>query len=172
MSYPGHHLRQARTADLDAILALERATEHAPHWPLSAYAAILESQQDPEAQPSTPRRCLLVAETLEREPNPKAALAGFVVAQLPPSVAELVAELESIAVAASARRSGIGRALCLAALDWCRTQGAISVLLEVRASSAPAIALYTSLGFLPAARRPRYYANPDDDALILRIDLT
>ena len=39
MSVPQFHLRPAIAADLDAVLALERATSLAPHWPPSAYAA-------------------------------------------------------------------------------------------------------------------------------------
>jgi ribosomal protein S18 acetylase RimI-like enzyme len=86
--------------------------------------------------------------------------------------AEAVAELESMAVAASARRAGIGGALCAAVLDWCREQGAASVTLEVRAGSTAALALYAALGFSQAGRRPRYYSDPEDDALILRLPLT
>ena len=43
-----------------------------------------------------------------------------------------------------------------------------SLTLEVRASNAPAQALYEKLGFREVGRRPRYYQNPKEDALILR----
>jgi ribosomal-protein-alanine N-acetyltransferase len=43
--------------------------------------------------------------------------------------------------------------------------------LEVRASSAGAIALYTGLGFVEAGRRPGYYAEPKDDAVLMRLEL-
>jgi ribosomal-protein-alanine N-acetyltransferase len=82
-----------------------------------------------------------------------------------------LAELESVAVAPSARRSGIGRALCARVLDWCRNHGATEVMLEVRASSAGAIALYLGLGFIAAGRRPRYYCDPEDDAVVMRLSL-
>ena len=82
-----------------------------------------------------------------------------------------IAELESVVVSASARRAGIGRALCRAVLDWSRSQGATELVLEVRASSSAAIALYAGLGFTLAARRPRYYRDPDDDALLMRMEL-
>jgi ribosomal-protein-alanine N-acetyltransferase len=74
-------------------------------------------------------------------------------------------------VASSARRAGTGRALCCAVLDWCRSNRATEVVLEVRAGSAGAIALYAGLGFTQAGRRPRYYRDPDEDALILRLPL-
>ena len=153
MTLPAIQLRPATPADLPTILALERATDNAPHWPSATYAAILESQST---------RCLFVAEIA-------AEIAGFAVGQMNP--AESVAELETVVVATSARRTGIGRALCTAVIDWSREQGATSILLEVRANSAAAIALYTKLGFIPAGRRARYYRDPDDDALILRLNI-
>ena len=47
----------------------------------------------------------------------------------------------------------------------------IALLLEVRVSNAPAIRLYEKLGFVQVGRRPRYYTNPREDALILRKEL-
>jgi len=41
-------------------------------------------------------------------------------------------------------------------------------MLEVRASNDPARLLYEKLGFQQAGRRPGYYRNPREDALILR----
>jgi ribosomal-protein-alanine N-acetyltransferase len=146
-------LRPAAAGDLDAILALERSIREAPHWPPARYAEIPGSQAPP--------RCLFVAVT-------EAGVAGFAVGLAPD--ADGNAELESVAVAASARRAGIGRALCSAVLDWCRLRGATSMSLEVRASSEGAIHLYTVLGFAVVARRSGYYADPQDDALLMRIE--
>jgi ribosomal-protein-alanine N-acetyltransferase len=56
-------------------------------------------------------------------------------------------------------------------LDWCRSNRATEVVLEVRAGSAGAAALYAGLGFTQAGRRPRYYRDPDEDALIMRLPL-
>jgi [ribosomal protein S18]-alanine N-acetyltransferase len=146
-------LHPATQSDLDAILALERATENAPHWPLSAYAAILDDPASP--------RCLIVADAGD-------AIAGFAVGLMGPTAA---AELESVVVAANCRRAGIGRSLCSAVLDWCRTRGATEAVLEVRAASTGAIALYASLGFAETGRRPRYYRDPEDDAILMRLQL-
>jgi [ribosomal protein S18]-alanine N-acetyltransferase len=183
---PAHvQLRLATAADLAAILSLDRATEGAPHWPSAAYTAILEPPKPSDSPVSGPLRCLFVAETVLPTTDLDAAtlpipIAGFAVGLVLPSPAlpspamppaDTIAELESVAVAVSVRRRGVGRALCAAVLDWCREHGATSIILEVRAHSAPAIALYTQLGFLHAGRRPRYYRDPDDDALILRFQL-
>ena len=152
--------RPAIAADLDAVMALERATENAPHWPSTAYNTILvESANSPE-------RCLFVAYIADR-------LAGFAVALIRPIVDGVVrtAELESVAVATFARRTGVGRALCHTVFDWCRARGATEIMLEVRATSLDANCLYDSLGFNLVARRPRYYRSPDDDALLRRLPL-
>ena len=152
-------VRPAVVADLDALVALERATGNAPHWPPANYAAILDELE------GAPERCLFVAQTAD-------SLAGFAVGLLHPGCdEERIAELESIVVAECARRAGTGRRLCAAVFDWCCLMGAIEVVLEVRASSAGAVALYTSLGFTHCGRRPGYYRDPDDDALMMRLNL-
>ena len=66
----------------------------------------------------------------------------------------------------AARRHGVGDAL----LDvFCRFgQAHLSFLtLEVRASNAPAIALYRKHGFQEAGRRKNYYQQPREDAIIM-----
>ena len=46
-------------------------------------------------------------------------------------------------------------------------EGATRATLEVRASNAAALGLYRSFGFAVRGRRPNYYTNPVEDALIL-----
>jgi [ribosomal protein S18]-alanine N-acetyltransferase len=50
--------------------------------------------------------------------------------------------LLNVAVVAGRRRQGIGRALVEDLLAYARAQGAARILLEARASNAPALALY------------------------------
>lgn len=45
------------------------------------------------------------------------------------------------------------------------------VILEVRVSNLPAIRLYDSLGFKSLYTRRRYYAEPDEDAVVMALDL-
>jgi [ribosomal protein S18]-alanine N-acetyltransferase len=172
MTLAGLQIRDAHAADVEAVLAIERATDTAPHWPLATYAAIVEAQDSSKPPSTGPQRRLFVACTSSESTVAvqNGLIVGFAVGLVPHS-AEAVAELESIAVAASARRAGVGRALCVAVLDWCRVRGATSIVLEVRAGSVAAIALYAGLSFLPAGRRPGYYRNPDEDALILQCPL-
>lgn len=77
-------------------------------------------------------------------------------------------DILNVAVSPDHRGCGIGRALLTELEQRLRQQGVTEVLLEVRPSNAPAIALYTSLGFVQVGRRPNYYLNPREDALILK----
>jgi ribosomal-protein-alanine N-acetyltransferase len=45
------------------------------------------------------------------------------------------------------------------------------MFLEVRASNAAAIALYSSAGFEGVGRRVRYYARPIEDAVVMKLGL-
>ena len=51
-----------------------------------------------------------------------------------------------------------------------RARGAKAVFLEVRESNQAARALYEKWAFLESGRRRRYYQEPDEDAILYRID--
>jgi ribosomal-protein-alanine N-acetyltransferase len=76
----------------------------------------------------------------------------------------VVDELHVLNVAAhpSHRRRGLGHALLEHAIDFARSKGVRQVLLEVRRSNDPAVALYRSLGFFARGLRRRYYSNDED----------
>jgi len=80
-------------------------------------------------------------------------------------------DMMNLAVSPEYRRQGIGQALVNALVEHLRQNKVIALLLEVRVSNAPAIALYKSMGFEQVGGRPKYYHNPREDALILRKDL-
>ncbi len=82
------------------------------------------------------------------------------------SVADEV-EILNLAVGLAQRRRGIGTALLEAVLAGARSADAKRVYLEVRASNDGAIAFYQRHKFAPVGRRPRYYSEPVEDALIL-----
>ena len=75
------------------------------------------------------------------------------------------ADMMNIAVGEGFRRRGIARMLVE---ELIRRLDAYQLTLEVRASNAPAIALYGSLGFTQVGLRKNYYHKPKEDALILR----
>lgn len=78
------------------------------------------------------------------------------------------ADMMNLAVAPAFRRHGIGRMLVVALLEALRANHVSSLSLEVRASNAPAQALYAELGFARVGVRPRYYDSPCEDAWILK----
>jgi ribosomal protein S18 acetylase RimI-like enzyme len=65
--------------------------------------------------------------------------------------------VEGLAVEASARRRGAGRALVRAAVDHARAARLRAVGLHVSVRNRPAIALYESEGFVVAGRLPDFY---------------
>ena len=78
------------------------------------------------------------------------------------------ADMMNIAVSAKFRRMGIAQELVERLVALLREKDVCSLTLEVRASNEPAKALYGKLGFSQVGRRPNYYRNPKEDALILR----
>ena len=78
------------------------------------------------------------------------------------------ADMMNVAVEPESRRRGIGRRLVEDLVQALKDRQVNSLTLEVRASNKPAKALYDQLGFLQIGRRPNYYRNPKEDALILR----
>ena len=81
------------------------------------------------------------------------------------------ADMMNIAVAPAYRRKGIGRLLITALIDHLLQKKIHFLLLEVRISNISAISPYKSMVFEQVGRRPRYYHNPREDALILRKEL-
>lgn len=82
------------------------------------------------------------------------------------------ADVMNLAVAPEWRSRGIGRALMTALIAQLHSRGITALFLEVRVGNTPAQGLYRSLGFAEVGRRPKYYVNPTEDALILRKELT
>lgn len=80
------------------------------------------------------------------------------------------AYIQTIAVAPSAQRRGIGTALLVRLLDEAQRRGAAYVDLEVRADNANAQRLYERHGFEPIARRREYYQPSGTDAIVMRRD--
>lgn len=91
-------------------------------------------------------------------------LAGYIGSQ---SV-EGEADVMNVAVHPDFRRRGIAEELCRQLVSVLNERDVHRLTLEVRASNAPAIALYEKLGFTLVGRRPNYYRHPKEDALIMR----
>lgn len=140
-------IRPMTAADVPSVAALEKLCFSDP-WSVSSIASELDN----------PLSLWLVWE----ENGAAAAYLG--VQRVPPQ-----ADVMNVAVSPALRRRGIARAL-FAELER-RLPEIDELFLEVRASNSGAIALYRTLGFEQVGRRPNYYLDPREDALILRKEL-
>lgn len=78
------------------------------------------------------------------------------------------ADMMNLAVDPEYRRMGVGNRLVEMLIDALSEEAVHSLTLEVRVSNVGAISLYEKMGFQQVGRRPGYYSNPKEDALILR----
>ncbi len=77
-------------------------------------------------------------------------------------------DMMNLAVLPEYRRQGVGESLVTELIKKLQEKKNSCLTLEVRASNAPAIALYEKMGFAQVGKRPNYYHNPKEDALIMR----
>jgi ribosomal-protein-alanine N-acetyltransferase len=96
-----------------------------------------------------------------------AELDGIVAGILIGRIAADEFEILNLAVGKAARRQGVATRLVSTALEFARSAGAQQTYLEVRASNEGGIAFYTRMGFRVCGRRPNYYRNPAEDAVLL-----
>jgi len=140
LSSPGLMIREAATEDLEGIRRIQEASPEAVRWEPADYLAL---------------DCR-VAALGER-------VAGFIVTR---RMGEEEAEILNLAVDPAERRRGVaawlvGETLSSAPGPW---------FLEVRASNQPARKLYEKFGFREVARRPAYYQDPEEDAVVMRLE--
>ena len=137
-------------AHLPQIAALEKVCFPADPWSEELFRDALES----------PHTDLLLAEGEDGK------VLGYAVL----STVLDVGNLDNIAVASQCRRRGVADALLSALTDIGRTKMSV-LLLEVRASNYPAIALYEKHGFVQVGRRKNYYDAPREDAILMTLEL-
>jgi [ribosomal protein S18]-alanine N-acetyltransferase len=97
------------------------------------------------------------------------SMVGFILAR---AVAD-EAEVLTLAVDPTHRRSGVGQALVEAVALNAAAFGARRLFLEVASDNEAALALYRVAGFKPVGQRPAYYRRGAGavDALVLQRDL-
>lgn len=150
------HLRPMEPADLPAVMRLMAETPQAPSWREEDYHSFLGSFP-PDARRHRRAWVLCAGGTL----------AGFAGASLLAAGGVPECELEFIAIAPEHRRQGGGARLLKTVLEWARDAGAPTVQLEVRGSNLNAIHLYQRHGFRVVGRRPGYYREPEEDAVLM-----
>jgi ribosomal-protein-alanine N-acetyltransferase len=153
-------IRAAVVADIPRIILLEQESATAAHWKEADYER-LGVAEDRGNHLTT--QVALVADSQAAENG----VIGFLIAR----AVGRDWEIENILVAKGHQRQGIGGKLLRRFVERARSESAANVFLEVRESNRAAIALYSANGFQEHGRRKRYYSNPEEDALLLRLTI-
>jgi ribosomal-protein-alanine N-acetyltransferase len=132
-------IRRGTASDLPAIAGIQKATRESAQWTSESYL----------------RYTLRVAEY-------QGNILGFVVSR---QTASDEYEVLNVAVSTEHRRRGIASRLLKSLMN----EAAGVYFLEVRESNEAARQLYQKLGFQEAGRRPQYYQNPAEAAIVMRI---
>lgn len=144
-----YHIVPMTAAHLPAVAALEKICFPADPWSGELFRDALDN----------PRTAILLAE------GENGAVLGYAVL----SAVLDEGNLDNIAVAPDARRRGVADALVGALTGFGREHLSV-LMLEVRASNAPAIALYEKHGFTAVGRRKNYYDAPREDAILMTLE--
>ncbi|MDQ2855571.1 MAG: ribosomal protein S18-alanine N-acetyltransferase [Acidobacteriota bacterium] len=142
--------------DLLEVVEIEQNSRLSP-WGWDAYHRELQSND----------RGLMWVARIDPQPESDKILAGYIVGRL---VADEL-HINNVAVRHIYRRSGIGTALLSRLLVEAKRYHAARAFLEVRAGNAAAQALYEGGGFCTVGRRRNYYSNPQEDALIMTVEI-
>ena len=126
-------------------------------WGWAAYYAELQGAN---------RDLMLVARSADAATE-SAPIVGYIVAR--ETAGEL--HINNFAVRSEYRRRGIGAALLDRMLQEARRRKANAAFLEVRSANRVAQALYENRGFRAIARRPNYYSDPLEDAVVMTLVL-
>ena len=147
-----HLMRPATEADLAAIMELEKASFGNDSW----------SRPTMRAELMAPHTYYLVAHKEEQ-------ILGY--AGLSKVESSSSADIQTIAVSDSHRRTGIGRELMQALIEQASKLTAMEVYLEVREDRPAPQKLYEQLGFERIDRRENYYQPDGVAAIVMRLTI-
>ena len=147
------HIKAMQLADIPQVIAVEQAA-YTMQWPQKAY--------EYELTGNALAHYFVLRTTLPIDPTEPdlIGMAGFWLL-----VDE--AHISTIAVYPSWRRRGLGEWLLIKLIEEAQNLGAVVATLEVRPSNQAALTLYQKYSFAEVGRRPRYYSDNNEDALIL-----
>lgn len=141
----GLYLRSMTVADIDEVMAIERAAFASP-WSRQFFLEELQA---------THARSVLC----QRDGRP----IGYVIYwELPGEL-----DIHNVAVHPRFRRQGVARAMLADIIEGATKRGFRRMTLEVRKSNDPAQTLYRSLGFEICGLRKGYYSDNGEDAWVM-----
>jgi [ribosomal protein S18]-alanine N-acetyltransferase len=144
-------IRPLAYADLPQVIAIERRAFTSP-WSLAMFVLEL-------SKPTS--LCFAAVEAGPAHPQGGGPLVGYLIC----SRFDTVWHLMNVAVDPDQRRRGIGWALLGRMIETAGPE--VPYTLEVRETNAPAIEMYERLHFRAAGKRPRYYRDNGEDAVIM-----
>ena len=139
----------ARESDLDALVSIDRGSPRA--WTREAFAAEFDH---------TPPTLFVLRSSGDAV---AVVVARFQIPDL---------DIVNLAVSPNLRGRGLGRRLLASLLDQAASGGVQSVFLEVREGNEEARRLYRSAGFEETQRRPGFYRDPVEDAILMRLEMS
>ena len=143
-------IRKMKLDDVPAVSQIDRVSFTMP-WPEHSFQY--------EVAENRVARCF-VAETQDRR------IAAMIVSWI--IVDEM--HIATIATHPDFRRQGIGERILRDALMDGRDAGAHLAFLEVRQSNEAAQAMYRKFGFRVSGKRPRYYRDNNEDAILMTLE--
>ncbi len=145
-------LRAMTAGDITRVSEIDAEAFGSSAWPRSAFRDELHANR--------------IARYFVLDPGDDRPLLGYVGCWALFDTVHLV----TIGVDPRYQRQGLGEVLVQQVLDLAHEIGAPEVTLECRESNARARALYGKYGFAQAGRRPRYYSDTHEAALIMTAD--
>ncbi len=144
-------IRAFRPEDIPDLVSVTEESSQAASWSKESYEELCTSEG-------------FLAFVSERA----GSVSGFVVGR---QVAD-EGEILNLAVRRQNRRKGEGQALLAAVLEQLHGRGVRRVYLEVRESNETALAFYQKQGFAKSGRRPSYYREPEEAAVLMEKKIT
>ncbi len=151
-----------RWEDIPEVMGIERRAFSMP-WPMRAYEQELLRNPNAHYLVLRPREVRAVGLAF---PPPRLPILGYGGFWLVPDEAHI----STIAIDAPWRGRGLGELMFLALIEEAIALGANLITLEVRASNLVAQNLYRKYGLEVVGRRPRYYRDNNEDALLMSIE--
>jgi ribosomal-protein-alanine N-acetyltransferase len=136
-------------ADLPEILAIEKESFTSP-WNVGMFTQELEN---------TLAQCMVI----RINDKDKSVIVAYIIFRL---IAD-EAHLHNLAVKKEFKRQGLAQSLMDVMKNIALQVGIRARTLEVRESNKEAISLYLKCGFVVKGRRPLYYTDTHEDALIM-----
>lgn len=142
------NIRRMTVDDIQQVIAIDRASFSLP-WPERSFRFEVTDNEASRAW--------------------VADMDGIIVGMIVAWMLVDEAHIATIATHPDFRRQGIASKLLLYALQMMQGEGAVTSVLEVRESNVAAQAMYRKFGFEESGRRPRYYKDNGEDAILMTL---